>query len=292
MVELYGLVWLGLAYTLVSLLLTPFKPRSTFGFGGSSRPAGYTTVQQTRDPWSAQQAPLTRGFERAETIFGQPRQDFPYSRVVPFSPATETALTAQENRAVLGNPLNLASQKQFGDVLGGTYLQGENPAWGSMVDRIQGRVLPAVASQFSEAGRYGSGAHAEASARAMADAVAPLAYQNYEKERARQMQAAQLGPQLATGDYFDIAQQREVGAARERQAGAQIQEDIARFQFPQEEPRQRLSDYMAQVAGGTYGGGQTTTSPYYANPLATGLGTASKLVDIAGSLWGQGGIWS
>ena len=276
------LMWLRL---IISLCLTPFKKGATFGDFGGSSPSGTTTVTQNRDPWSGQQPYISTGFQRAEQQLDQPQQFFPNSTVVPFSPQTETALGAQENRALLGNPLNAQAQQQIGNTLSGQYLEGGNPAFGAMAQRIENQVRPRIDSQFSGAGRYGSGAHREATSRALADAMAPLAFANYQQERGNQMAAARYAPELAATDYFDINQLRQAGAAREGQAGAELQDTISRFNFGQVEPQERLARYMALVSGGQFGGTSTATSPIYSNPLSTGLGTLGSAASI-GNLFG------
>ena len=130
----------------------------------------------------------------------------------------------------------------------------------------------------------------------MGDALANLGTQiygqNYQQERGRQMQAAQLAPGLAGLDFNNIAALSQVGQTRENQAGQELQDQINRFNFQQQEPNQRLRDYMATVAGGSFGSQGSTTQPLYSNQagniLGLGLGAAGLANTLFGS--GQGGL--
>ena len=116
-------------------------------------------------------------------------------------------------------------------------------------------------------------------------------HQNYGDERTNPMGAAALAPSMASADYTDIGALQQVGQAREAQAGAQLQDQIDRHNFEQTEERQRLADYAAMVAGGSFGGTSSSTQPIYSNSAANALGLASSGVGIANGLFGQNGLF-
>ena len=119
-----------------------------------------------------------------------------------------------------------------------------------------------------------------------------MSYQGYGDERTNQLRAAALSPTMAQADYMDAGQLATVGQSREQMAGQNLQEQIDRYNFGQEEPRQRLAEYMAMVAGGNFGGSSTQTQPYFQpSGLQTGLGVAATGAGIAGSLFGANGLW-
>ena len=113
-----------------------------------------------------------------------------------------------------------------------------------------------------------------------------MAYQNYGAERGNQLGAIQQAPTLAQQDYLDINQLAQAGASREAQAGAELQDQINRFNFDQQAERDALTQYMTLVGGGQYGGSSTSTAPIYSNPAATNVGLlasgAGAAADIAG----------
>jgi len=107
--------------------------------------------------------------------------------------------------------------------LRGDWLQSGNPYFSNavesatrpLVDNFQKNIAPAIASQFSAAGRYGSGAQADALTqaasdldRSVGDVSSNLAFQNWNQER--QNMLANTG--LALQDYGNAAQ-RQLGAA-------------------------------------------------------------------------------
>ena len=259
-------------------------------FGGSS-PSGTQVIQQNNAPWSGQQPYLSTGFERASQLLDQPLQYFPNSTVVPFSDETNQALAALTQRAQ-GSPLESAAQGNIQQTLGGDFLNN-NPYLDATYNQAAGKVRSSLDSQFNAAGRLGTGGVNGAHEAAMGDALANLGTQiygqNYQQERGRQMQAAQLAPGLAGLDFNNIAALSQVGQTREQQAGSQLQDQINRFNFEQQEPNQRLRDYMATVAGGSFGSQGTTTSPIYSNPAGNILGLGLGAAGLGNMLFGQSG---
>lgn len=256
----------------------------------SSKPSGQATTVVSNDPWSGQQPYLEAGFQDAEVLKNNPMQYYPNSSVVPFSNQTQAALGATEARARGGSPLLAAGQNEIGATASGAYL-GSNPYLDDVVKRSTDTAGAAIDARFTGAGRYGSGHHAKAVADAGAGIGAQVYGGEYGQERQRMQGAAQAAPQMAAADYSDIDKLGGVGAAYEQQAGNQLQDEISRFQYQQQAPRDALKEYMAMVGGGSYGSNQTTNQPLFSNPWAQGLGMAGQAAGIAGSLWGQNGVW-
>jgi hypothetical protein len=234
------------------------------------------TTQQSSAPWGAQQPFLTYGFNEAQRIYeGDTPSYFPGSTVTGFAPQQQLALDLAENRALQGNPLTAMGQDVYGQTLAGDFLSAGNPYFGAMAERIQNQVQPAVDSRFAGSGRFGSAGHTEATSRAMADALAPLAFQNYQQERGLQNQAALGAPQYAQQDYLDIGRLAGVGDQYRALEAQHLGDAIARHDFNANLPGNKLAQYMGQIGGnygGTTTGTSTTQSPSFSNPLATGLG--------------------
>lgn len=177
-----------------------------------------------------------------------------------------------------------------------------------MADAYRNAVIPSIAGRFAKAGRWGSGAMqgefgnaTDNLTRGLGDLSASIFAPAYEAERSRQvgaqgqlaqagegflgrqMQAAQMAPALALGDYNDIDQLESVGRSREDLAGRQIQEQVGKYDFNQNEPARRLAQFM-QFVNGNYGGQTTTQTPVYTNPAGGALGGG-----LAG--WSVGGPW-
>ena len=120
---------------------------------------------------------------------------------------------------------------------------------------------------LAASGRYGSGAMGELESQAtenLANALSQrgseLAYQNYAAERARQDAAINQAGTLAGQDYSDIQQLMNVGQAQENQALKALQSDIARYDFGQNQPQQKLQSYLSAAYGAPAPIQQTTTS--------------------------------
>lgn len=192
-------------------------------------------------------------------------QYFPEATYVPFSGQTEAALRLQEQRALAGSPLLGASQTEINKILTGQYLDPTtNPYLQQAYERAAGGVKSDIASQFAKAGRYGSGAMTETLGRSLGDIASQIYGGAYQQERARQLQAAQLAPQLAQQDYADIARLQQVGQQREALQEAALADAMQRFQFEQQKPYTKLREYLASI--GAPAGQQTVSAqPIYRN---------------------------
>lgn len=252
-------------------------PSSGGGSGGST----IQTTTTNNTPWNSSQ--LNDVFGQAKSQFNQgPYQFFPNSTVVPFSNQTNTALQNTEARAGQASPIISGAQQSLGATLNGDYLNGGNPAFTGMMDRIGSDVRQRMDSQFSGAGRYGSGSHQAATAGALADAASSLAYQNYGDERTKMMQAQALAPSTYSLGFAPDQMLAQVGAAREGKAAEDLSDQIQRYNFNQAAPDEALRRYASLVAGGNYGGQQVTQTPMYRNQAAGALGGA-----LGGAALGQ-----
>lgn len=232
----------------------------------------------------------------------QPREQFPFSTVVPYSPETEAALTGITERALSGSPLTQAAQQQQLATIGGQYLDPmTNPAYQAVQESVAADIIPEAYTSYASGGQFfGSPVETEAVSRGLARGLAPFAFGDYGRERGLQQQASQFAPTLAETDYRDLQALAGVGAAREDLAGRELDEAIQRFQFPQEEQRIRLGDYAGLVFGTPVAFNQTGQQrAQRGNPifgaLGGGLGGAalgSQLLPGAGTLAGAllGGV--
>ncbi len=202
-------------------------------------------------------------------------QYFPQATYTPFSGQTEAALQLQEQRALAGSPLLGSSQQEIQNILSGQYLDpATNPYLQQAYERAAGGVKSDIASQFARAGRYGSGAMTETLGKSLGDIASQIYGGAYQQERARQLQAAQLAPQLAQQDYAAISQLAQVGQTREGLQEATLADAMQRFQFEQQKPYTKLREYLASIGAPT---SQQTVSqqPIYRNLGANLLGGAT-----------------
>jgi hypothetical protein len=252
-----------------------------------SKPSGDTTTKT--EPWEAQQGRLKYGFQEARNLYNQgPYSYYPGSTVAPFAPETTGALEAQAARAINGSPVTGAAQQNAFDTLSGAYLDSDNPYRQHMVDNIVGDVSSAVNSQFSGAGRYGSGAHQGVLTDQLSKNIGAMDYQRYGDERTNQLRTQAFAPGLAAQDYQDIAALQGVGDMRQQQAQAELGDEVQRFSFEQGAPYDSLQRYMQTVNGNF---GSTTSQPYYSNTGAGILGgglAGAQAGSAIGGPWGAG----
>jgi len=247
-----------------------------------------TQIDPTIQPY------LTYGLTEAQRLYqgGGPQYYAGQTYVSP-SATTQQAIQALQQRATTGSPLLSQAQQQTLGTIKGEYLGGNPFFQGAFQPAAQAArqafetALGDIGSKASLAGRYGSGAmgnlQQQASgqfAQKLTDTAGQLAYQNYAQERARQQQATAMAPEMAQADYGDIQRLLAAGQLGEGYQGQALQADINRFNYQQQLPQQQLNQYLNQVYGFPAGRTTTTQTPYYTNPLATGLGTGLLGVNL------------
>jgi hypothetical protein len=131
----------------------------------------------------------------------------------------------------------------------------------------------------------------------LANTAGQLAYQNYADERARQQAATMAAPAMAGADYQDIQQMLQAGQLREGYQGQQLQSDMAKFNFLQNQPQQNLQNYLSLVYGNPLGrvGQSTASGTQDTSNLQNLLGLAAVgggLYKNLGGSTGIGNLWN
>jgi len=221
-----------------------------------------TTSKTSNEPWAGAQPYLKTGYAAAQqNILNNPTQFFPGSTVVPFSPETQAGLGATANRAYQGSPVLGAAQDYTTQLL-------TDPTQSPVYDAVLSSVKPNTDAAFAGAGRNAtSPGYAEALGRGISRGVAPY-----------MESAASRAPALAQADYYDINQLLGVGQARESKAGQYLSDQMARYDYAQQEPANRTQSYVAALGGLPIPMNSTTRQSGGApDPLTFGLGTAAQL---------------
>lgn len=249
---------------------------------------------------------LSYGLGEAQRLYqaGGPQYYQGQTYVSP-SQTTQTGLQALEKRATQGNPLVSAAQQQVQNTIGGNYLSGNPFFQGAFAPAAQAatqqfqKAIGDIGSAASRAGRYGSGAMGTLQDRAsgqlaqqLSNTAGQLAYQNYADERARQQAATMAAPAMAQADYQDIQNLLAAGQAREGYTGQQLQSDIARFNFQQQQPQQNLATFLSSVYGNPMATlrSQTQSGSADTSTLQNLLGTAAVAGGLYKNLGGSTGI--
>lgn len=254
----------------------------SFGSGGGAVQTPTTTTTST-EPWSAAaREGLATGYQQAQQL--APQQYYPGQTTVPFSNQTEQALSGIESTALnqSGGVLPTAID-QARNVMSGGMLNA-NPYLDSMFNQAANAVQGRLGSTFGgSTGAFGSGMHQAAMGSALGDLATNIYGQNYARERAAQDAMLAQAPTFEQMRYDPYQRLQGVGAAREAQAGTELQSDIARWNFQQNQPFEDLARRMALLSGGQFGT-QTTTGQVFSNPLATYGGLGVGLLSALGNL--------
>jgi len=221
----------------------------------------------------------TVGPQAAETLQAQ---QLAANRAIAGSPI-EQAAQAENLRTTTGQYLGLSpAQPLWNATMRGDFLNA-NPYLNSMFARAARPVtqqftdaaLPGISSMFSQAGRFGSGAQQTAVnnlvdtyGRTIGDMAAGIyggnyqaerqlqagaaneADQSFSRERLLQQQATGMAPATAATDWQNIGQLSNVGADREAFAQRLVNDAVARWDFAQQTPAQKLAQYNALIQGG------------------------------------------
>lgn len=255
-----------------------------------SNPSSVTTTTST-EPSEFIKPYYTQAINSAQELYENPNAPsfFPNNTYVDFAPETNTALQLASARAIQGNPLLGSSQQEINKILSGDYLDPtSNPYAQSVYNQMAGDVTSQVNSQFTNAGRFGSGANQEILARSLGELGNKFYGDQYNQERANMVNATQIAPQLGEMDYNDIGKLQQIGQEKESLEMAKLQDAIARYDYDQTQPYQKLNQYLGSL-GAAVPSNTLSTQPVFRNTGAGLLSGAMSGAQIAGMIPGIGG---
>ena len=187
-------------------------------FGGGGEGSATTTTQ----PYAPAEPALNQILSEAGTIYNQGPMSAGY---VPPSSQTLQGLSTAETIA------NAANQQILGTIQG----QYTNPFLSPLIAQAGQDIYSNVAGQFSGAGRTPTSMGAQSAVIGqVADKALPLAFQQLERERNRQLQTARAVPSLTAvgGALEDIQAERQLAPFAALQQYQQTVSPIA-FGLPQ-----------------------------------------------------------
>lgn len=247
------------------------------GGGGDTQTS---TSQNT--PWEGAQPYITNYLSRAKTQSNTPFQFNDGDQIAPFSPEQQLGLGMTTNRAINGSPVMNAAQQNAYGTLNGDFMSPNSNPWlqanvGQAMDDVTGRIN----SQFNN-NNFGGTAHQETLGRNLGEVGSRMYGDNYNSERARQMQTMSMAPQMAAADYQDATALLGVGDARQGLAQQYLNQANGLFNQNNNYNQTQLDAYGNAVRTGLGAGSTTTsTSPNpnqgsgTANLIGTGLMAAS-----------------
>ncbi|WP_159086645.1 hypothetical protein [Burkholderia sp. NRF60-BP8] len=278
---------------------------------------GNTVTTQKSDPWIGQQAFLMNELTNAGNTFNSQMQN-PTSSVAGFTPMQQQAMQATQgvaNGTNFGNAsgINNAGGNYISNVLNGN--TSANPASSAFANFANGSMMnspyqsaaldaannaitrayqtataPQTASNFAASGRYGSGAYGQAVSQNQQDLATQLG--NTDASLVNSMYQQNMGNMLAGAQGLSQQQNMALssapnmvnsinGAATNLYNMGGNQQALQQAQI--NAPWQLLNNY-SNIIQGQYGGNTSTSTPYYTNQLAGGMGGALGGAALAGSL--------
>ena len=253
---------------------------------------------------------LELGLQRAEQLFFGNQQPSLYPGQMYVSPSQQTqeALSTQEAVARQGSAPLMAGQQAYAQALGGIgetsmggFLQGSpyreaaiQAATRPLQQQFSEQILPGIASMYSKAGRYGSGAMeralgtaTEATTRALGDVASNIAYTDYARERALQQQAqgqqaalGALAPQFYSAQLLPAQTLAQVGQAQEATQQQALNEAMQRYQYSQMLPYQQLQGFLSSVYGTPLGSASYAAQQPQTNNTALTLGLLGTAASV------------
>lgn len=259
------------------------------------------TSTSTTTPWAGVQPYLANTLSESQKLYQSGNGYYPNSTVAPLSSTTQQAIDLTTQRALNGSPVQTAAQGNAAATLNGDYLNSNPNLQGAIDAATQGLVrqytnatLPGIEANFSKAGRYGSGMQNAAVSDAqnnlssqIGNIASTMAYNNYNDERARQVQTSALAPSLAGMDYTNLQALTGAGSALDTQAQAQLNDLVARYNY---QNGGALDDYISRVngTGATSYSSTVGTQAAASNKGASALGGALSGAS-AGAMFGPWG---
>ena len=239
----------------------------SFGGGGSGSSSGTQTT--TTQPYAPAEPALNQILSEAGTIYGQGPTAAGY---VPPSTQTLQGLAAQEQMA------NAANQQILNTIQG----QYTNPFLSPLIANAATDVYSNVAGQFSGAGRTPTSPLAQSAVVSQLGKQAlPLAFQQLERERNRQLQTARAVPSLTAvgGALEDIQAQQQLAPQMALDQYAQNVLPIAsgwgtnvgQQQMPAQNP-------VTMAAGGAMMGGSMASMLGMSTPWGAAIGGGMGLL--------------
>src|SRR5512139_129205 len=234
------------------------------GGGGSSGSQNITsTVTQKTEP-PAYMTPYAKALlSGGSQIASQEYQPYPGMTVAPLTPEHQAALYMGSQQATQGSPVQNAADWNMTNTLYGGYF--DNPYLANQISLAQQEAAPAIGYMGREGGSYGNTGVNQAWTDTMGDIAQNMRFQNYDAERNRQMQAAQLAPELAQAGRADTQMLMGLGDIKRAYQQQLIDDAQGKWDEANNWPYSQY-DWFANVlrgAGfGTYGtGASSTTQP-------------------------------
>ena len=245
--------------------ITNLKEFKGGGGGGNSETTNEidtNVVPYVRDALSQQQKLYNQG---APDYYGKQTYLDPNSQ-------QQQAMTQMQNAANVNDPMLQNATDLNNQMIQGDFLQN-NPNFNAVMDTagrkatdLYNTATQSTASDASQAGRYGSNAHARLQAgnagklaQSLSDTAGQYSYQNYANERSNQINAMNNAQQVAGNQMFGANQMLQAGNLQAGFDQTALDADIARHDYGQNAQSQHLARYTDAVFGAPMGSTSSTS---------------------------------
>lgn len=232
---------------------------ATLGGIAGMQGAGAQSATQTKDVPPQLQGLLGDVAIRAKLLGNMPFTPYGGQMVAGFNPDQLAAFNQIRQQAEAGSPMLQNAQQAVSDTASGKFLEG-NPYLDPMIKQTQDDLQNRFGSTLLGSGSFGNANVAQQGFQGMADAANKLRYQNYDTERARQMQAANMAPGMFQAGMLPGQALMGIGGTQQQQQQNVLNAQRSEFDRAQEWP---FKQYQALSApfGLNVGGSTTTTQP-------------------------------
>ena len=227
--------------------------------------------QTTTQDIPAELKPLASAYtNKAINLSETPFQGYNAQRYADLNATQNAGIGMVQNRAINGSQtMNNAENNLNGFIQGGTpnpYLNQMYDAGAQgMIKNFGQSIMPGVNATFSQAGRYGSGAHQTAmdnASNTLASNLGNMAtnlYGNaYNTDQSNKMQAIGMAPTFGNAKYQDASQLLSAGQIQQDQGQKGLDFGYQQFEDKQNKPYKDLAA-MSGVFGSNLGGKSTST---------------------------------
>lgn len=244
------------------------------GASGGSQQAGTTTTTNTPP---AYMYPLlgTAAGQATQILANGGAQYYPGQQVAGFSKPQQEAMSGILDKGLNGTPA-LSAEQGFDTTLlnsGG----GSNPYLDQMFGQAAGATQNQLSSEFA-----GNGRNVAASQPLRGEQLNNLATSmyggEYDNNMNRALEAGNQAQSLYGTQMGGLQAAEGVGQQVQGLAQKQIDANQQKYNYDQNLPEQTLMQYLQNL--GAMQPGSAQSSPYFTNPTANTLGTASSLAGI------------
>jgi hypothetical protein len=193
--------------------------------------------------------------------------------------------TTLRNRADEIYNTNSASENNLQDTATGKYLSGANPYMDELIQRSQRDAANQVAAKFAASGRYGSGNFSTAIADTTGRIATEARMQDYEQERARQMQAnqqidaARMARLGLSGNYYQSFNQNRLSASAQAPAIDQARQAAAYAPYLAKLGAGQIQDEAPWKTLGLYAGIEGPLAQAFGEQTAESTAHATRVTD-------------